>query len=386
MSPGTNTGTPIPSPSVISSETVYDFYEEATARRNSAVSLSRYAKLIGYDEAAFWGVFYENQPAKGCDPLWDEYDRMRIYEALQQAQGQLERTLGYFLTPTWVTSEEDRFHISKPNRIPQQIRRILVSTKYPKVIEPGIKAEAYVGTGLTLTVGDTVFTLSGVTLPSTNLDEYKILYPDSMREIEPSKITLTGSVATFEIPRFRLVKSELWNTPEGGIAYDVDSNFITEVDLLRTYTDSSTQAFLLSSNCTSISCGGSCEECSQTACIYVKDSGIGALEVFPATYVSGSWTRSSGCSRYFETVGLNYKCGLTSLSPAAEKAIVRLAHVNLGEPPCSCDKITGLWKKDNEIPNFLTKERINCPYGLSNGAWEAYKWALSLSSYRMTIF
>jgi hypothetical protein len=34
---------------------------------------------------------------------------------------------------------------------------------------------------------------------------------------------------------------------------------------------------------------------------------------------------------------------------------------------------------------MLTRERINCPFGTANGAWNAYLWAKKYASHRASI-
>src|SRR5690606_8829154 len=101
---GSGQGTPIPVPTYTTD--IYDQFEELVATPNCAVSLARYAKLIGYDEPAFWGVIYENQPNYGgCGPLWTEFERMEIANALAEAQQEIEQIIGYPICPTYITGE-----------------------------------------------------------------------------------------------------------------------------------------------------------------------------------------------------------------------------------------------------------------------------------------
>ena len=93
---GSGTGTPV-STSGIPPVNIPDAWP------NCAVSLARYAEIIGYDECAFWGVRYDGQEAFNCSTFWSEWQRQEVADALSQAQHMLEDVLGYPLCPTWIT-------------------------------------------------------------------------------------------------------------------------------------------------------------------------------------------------------------------------------------------------------------------------------------------
>ena len=74
-----------------------------------------------------------------------------------------------------------------------------------------------------------------------------------------------------------------------------------------------------------------------------------------------------------ERARLYYLSGLTALSQQMKSALVRLAHTKMPEELCGCDTYTRLWARDRHVPDVLTRERINCPFGMMDGAWEAFK-------------
>jgi hypothetical protein len=76
---------------------------------------------------------------------------------------------------------------------------------------------------------------------------------------------------------------------------------------------------------------------------------------------------------------------LTPLTRQVEDAIVRLAHSKMPDEPCGCDMLQRHWKRDRNIPQVLTRERINCPFGLSDGAWFAYRQAATLKIWKASI-
>jgi hypothetical protein len=109
----------------------------------------------------------------------------------------------------------------------------------------------------------------------------------------------------------------------------------------------------------------------------VRDSQLGSLAVLPATYSGGTWTAydTSGtcCIGRPDYVTVNYRAGV-ALTRMAETAIVRLAHAKMPEEPCSCEVASLMWKGDRATPDNYTRERINCRFGLSNGAWAAWQF------------
>ena len=384
MATGSGQGTPI-TQSVFTTE-IYDVFEELTATPNCAVSLSRYAKLIGYDEAAFWGVTYENQPGYSCGPLWTEFERSEVANALAEAQQEIEQVIGYPLCPTYITGT----YVDDPRWVDQQdLKSSWLVTRYPRLIEAGVAVTEIVASASAIdyATDTTVGIIGPLATDATSTDQIKVYYPDSDRVIIPSQITISGGNVTIRVPRYRMVKQEFLSTPDGGLEYDILGYFLTTVDVKRIYTDPSTQAILVRPHCLNNNCSGGCTECTHTACIYIRDPYIGKIDVTPSLWNADTeeWGNRVTCSGSYSIVRLNYLAGLRSVSLNLEKAIIRLAHVKLGRPPCSCDKTRLVWERDYKIPDLLSRERLNCPFGASEGAWWAYRQATSLKAVRASI-
>lgn len=369
------------------SDLVYDQMEELESTPNCAVSLPRYAKLIGYEEAAFWGVNYENQLLRGCDPYWTEYQRMSIGNALAEAQQEIEQVVGYPLCPTYISGT----YTDNPRWVDQQDLRQKIITRYPRILAAGVPVVEIVGSASSIDYATLVSKGVGKIGPlvtiAQSVDEIKIFYPESNREIIPSKITISSGFVTIEIPKYRMVKQEFLNTTQA-VDYDVPGNFLTTVDVRRTYTDPSTQGIMVRPNCTNNECTGGCNECTHTACIYLRDPYLGIVNVAPAVWDTDAyqWKAQTICGTGYCIVRLNYLAGVRELDLQAEMAIVRLAHAKMGRPPCACDKTGEMWRRDYDVTGAVTRERVNCPFGLSNGAWTAYKWAKALAAQRASIF
>lgn len=380
---GGGIGTPIAEPTTLFS--VYDQMEELVVTPNCAVPLSRYAKLIGYEEAAFWGVVWENQYLRGCDPLWSEYQRMTVQNALAEAQQEIEQAVGFPLCPTYISgtyNDNPRWHDQQPYTWN-------IIARYPRIIAAGVPVVSILESESLIDYDeiDGLGVIGPIATTSTDAREIKIFYPDSSREITPSKVTISGGNVTIQIPKYRMVKQEFLNVVEGGVDYQVIGNFLSSVDVKRIYTDPSTQATLVRPNCRNNNCAGGCYECTRDACIYLTDAMLGIMRVTPADWDAdlGEWNTRRVCAGNYSLVRLNYLAGVRTLDLQAEMTIVRLAHSKMGKPPCSCDKTAGMWQHDYDITGAVTRERVNCPFGLSNGAWHAWKWAQSFSNKRMSI-
>ncbi|MCB0189301.1 MAG: hypothetical protein KDE31_33755, partial [Caldilineaceae bacterium] len=156
-------------------------------------------------------------------------------------------------------------------------------------------------------------------------------------------------------------------------------NFVESVDVKRVYNDPSTHAQLMAPHTCSVVCATEgCTEESDSACIVVKDGVIGHVQLLRANYVAGAWTRANtSCCRSYERVRLNYMAGPKFLSADEQNVIVRLAHSLMPDKPCGCDVTNVLWARDRFTPEILTRERLNAPFGPSDGAYFAYTWAVN---------
>lgn len=364
---GSGTGTPIqvsnPTPTAAPS-----------ASCPSAVTLAEYAELIGYDECAFWGISYAGQQdVYACHNFWTEFQRQAVMRALCQAQAKLEDHIRYPLHDrTWITGDaldDDRFVDVQPI----VGRGNPVITRWARVVEAGVKATTMLQAGATVShATDPATVVVAGTIGSA--DEVEVYYPDSDRRITPSSITYASGVITIYIPRCRLLKPEMIAqiTNDVGIPKSDVSNFLSSVDVKRVYNDSTTQGVLVGR--TDCSLSGGCEQHTQSACIQVTNGRVGIVNVKPANYADGAWTSTYPCG-CFHTIKLNYRAGVRTLHPMVKDVIVRLAHSLMPQEPCGCEYTQALWKRDRYVPEIMTRERLNCPFGTSDGAYFAYNWA-----------
>lgn len=348
------------------------FVNVAEPLLRSCVSLARYAKLTGYSECALMGVNAPTEAHGDCEnPIWGEFQRDTLMHYLAEATADIEHILGYPICPTYIADEEHTY-------------RFPVHTRWAKLIAAGVRASSDVLADAPVDYSVEPAALGPIETSVTNADEIKIFYPDSEREIEPVKVQIASGQLRVWIPRCRLVAPEAFDSPEGGLEYADDSNFLATVDVKRVYTDSSTNASLVYSHRDSASpcanCGClTCSEHTQSACLTIRNAHTGALDALRANYSGDTWRAS--CTRCYgarpDKVRVNYLAGLQERDLKLESAVVRLAHTKMPYSPCGCDPLKSAWERDNRIPEVLTRERENCEFGMSDGAWYAYQAAMA---------
>jgi len=354
--------------------------ESALVAEDSAVTLPRYAQIVQSPECAFFGVRRTGDTEYECRDIWQKHDRDLIQRYLAEAQEEIENEIGYFLSPRWVIGAQTD---GIPERqIDAQPYAFPVLARWGHVIEAGVRATAAIASGVGVDHTSDPAVVGPVATTVADTAEIRIYHPGTEVEIHPSAITIGGGFVTITIPRCRMVLASLADNPAGGLDYDTVTNFEATVDVVREYCDASTNAVLVwPHQCSSLAtCSCTCGDYTQTGCIYIKDPVIGELDVLPATYSGGAWsaTTQTCCTSNPVMVRLNYRAGVHTLTQQQEDAIVRLAHAKMPNEPCGCEVAQRLWARDRETPKALTKERANCPFGMSDGAWVAWRFAQTL--------
>ena len=378
---GSGSGTPIP-PITTTPTSMLDTLSI------QALSLAEYAAIIGYDECAFFGVSYDGQTEYDCRTFWTEYQRMDVYRALMEAQQMMEDVLGYPLCPTWIVGQRDEF--VEHRYLDEQAlgKANPITTRWGFVIAPGVRAESTIQANATVSYDTEPAVVGPFTTTINSTAEVKLYYPGSDREITPFRMTYSSGSLTIYIPRCRLVDTP--NMVDSGYDYTDTDNFLAAVDVKRIYNDPSTAATLVAPHqCSGAGCTCStdgCSEYTQTACIYTRDKRLGIVDIVPATYSAGSWTRVTNCSHNYEIVRLNYQASLRTLDTKLKMALVRLAHTLMPAEPCGCKIVQARWEQDRKIPAVVTREQLNSGFGAMDGAWFAYKVCQSARLKRMSVF
>lgn len=343
-----------------------------------AVSLARYIEILGIDECGFWGVYYDGQPAN-CRTIWIKHERDMIQRQLLEAQEEIQEVTRYPLTACWIQGDR------QPYKFP------LIS-RWAKVIQGGVPAMAYIDDDAVVDHSTDPAIVGPIATSITDADEVRVYFPASltneMVEITPSRVVLTGGLLTLYIPRCRMVHPDEWNNTRQGLDYTDLTNFCSVVDVMRVYNDPSTHATMIwphvcqSSGVNGCTCP-SCSQYTQDACILVHEGRIGKLGILPGAYSGGAWTRvSSDCCGTPDYVELNYQAGMVPITKQAEDSVIRLAHSKMPNEPCACEMVRYYWERDRNVPEVFTRERLNCPFGMADGAWIAWRFASTLRTVR----
>lgn len=301
------------------------------------VTLEEYAQLIDYSEAAIYGVFDPSSHVDdACRDIWTLRQRNYLLRYLEEAQEEIENATNRLFQPTWITGEiRDTGNIRLTDKKDCDYS---FYTKWNNVIEMGRKTVHNIA--LEETVDHTFDPASIGPIPvNTNIVKdinfIKIYYPNTELEIHPSLVTITRNefdedVLYIEIPRPRTVKYELRNNPVAGLRIDDVDNFQETVDIKYLYT-----------------------------------TDLDSIQENPD-----------------KTVSLHYLAGEIIPTKQQIEMIVRLAHVKMAEPPCGCESALDIWRRDRHIPDILTSERLNNPFGPNDGAMIVYQWMRGMRKMR----
>lgn len=348
-SSGSGSGTPVPT-GPVGPQSLFPSWPVG------AVTLARYARILGYNEAAFWGVAHPNNTQYACREIWTKSQRDMAAWYLYSAQMDLEETIGYPVQPTWVIED-----------VPPT-KTMVVLLKNRKIIEAGARAETVISANAAVSHATDPATVGPLTVAFTDTAEVKVYYPGSNQEIEPSKVEISGTSLTIWIPRVRLVAETLLDNPATGLDYNDLANFQNSVEVRRVYNNTAYGAELVwqTNNLTGSS------ESTSTASLDIRNKEVGSA------FINPTQCSIAQCYTYLSHARVYYRAGMTALTQKAEDAIIRLAHSKMPTEPCGCDVVRAVWKRDIQRPEFLSRERQSNPFGVSDGAWVAYQYAMSM--------
>ena len=336
----------------------YDYMPEWCT---GALSLAKYAQqYVGY-ECGFWGVSRDTEPTS---VIWTLFQRQELARALCEAQEEIEQVAGFFLEPKWV---ENEVHPCSPTA-----NYVLT---WNHVIEGGVPVVVEIVSGTAVNHAADPAVIGPIATTVTDPAEIKIYYPNTKQEITPLTVSIVGGNVTITVPRCRLVDMDNVNNPEEGLDYTDLAVFQTTVDVYRIYTDTADPGEFLQRTV------GNCSPDTLALCMEVKDPEIGHVLAYQTGTVSAACRVSK-----VDQARINYASGLSYLDRIADLAVVRLAHSKMPGEPCGYDRIKEMWRCDNSIPVVLSVERLECSFGVSNGAWMAWKFAGSISEDRLSVF
>lgn len=409
------------------------------------LSLSMFAKILGINPAHFWGTTTNNLSPKvmpiksSCDSAWYQYswqdsDKVSRYDIaleIQNVEQEIANFLGYYPAPTWIVDETHQY----PRPFAREyfgngsdVRGLAkgLKTDYGRIIDIGTRKVTLVGTASvasgTLVYSDSdadnLYETATIVLPTTltnecEIDAYHTGYGGILewKIREARRKSISGGSVRIVLDSWLLVKPELYEklpTDLGADATDISttSNFVTSVDVYREYTDSTTASSTFYWEAVDVGCavcgGSGCEVCgqvSQDGCARIRDSKLGILSPFPATYDStNGWVAADlSADREPDRVVFRYYAGERSneyltgrscfpMNNRLAKSIAYMATSRLERPFCECENVrelsdylrVDLTRNTRESSYFATRDVLSSPFGTRVGEVKAWQYLSKL--------
>jgi len=370
---------------------------------------------MGIDPRHFNGIVTNLWPASAsCAAIWYQYawqnvdavSREDLAEAIQQAEADIAKELGFFVAPSWVEEERERWTFTHPSDhrfdsniglIPRGLRKT-VRTQWAKLFSGGIRATNEIAVPTTvppltwtwgdsdgdleddiLTIGNITFTADGVAV--TDPCEVAVYFAghgaDERYRIRP--ITVDIAAGTIVISRWLLVLPALWERQQAEIDGLVDANFVDEVDIYRLWNDPSQQVQFEWEPLADESCddGVVCGYTAQDGCLGVRDHRRGLIVPYPALYSDTTWTGTEfTLNREPDRVQLWYRCGEVledcEMIRFWQRAIAYYATALLHREVCGCEaleRFIAYWREPPSLEYELYQDRaLSNPFGPQRGA------------------
>lgn len=338
------------------------------------LTLDRYREIMNLPICMFNGVENPDESLHGCDYIWAQWYRDELARNLRQAEDMLSTQLGFTLGREYQVDGQEPW--TDPHRL-----------EWGYIVGGGIQGLTEIAladlVAQDFTTDPATITVAQSHFPGGTSEIY-LIETYSGLEIVPDRIDTSGANYIIYIDQCKLIEWDNLRNQVTPITYDATFPGATwlkfaDLTLYREYLDDSTQATITYGPWCDCACAGTaCAGTSYTACVYVIDAEISKVRVQMANYSGGAWACAlpSLCSGCYEgdQVTVRYLAGTTSI-PGYEQAIIRLAHSTMLWEPCGCAAFDYAWHRDRQVPPVLTTERINCPFGMTDGAWYAWQWA-----------
>lgn len=393
------------------------------SQQRTLLSRDYYAKLIGLNpvhfSSAIGGTFWPDQ-AK-CEDIWWEYSwqtpeefvsRSELDIAIYNAEKDMERILGYSVSPRFVNEEVlsyprpyQRGYYSLGNSDVRGGPK-LIKTRLGKLISPGRRAVTILSSGITVVYsdedGDTwkeTATLS-FTDSTTDLREIKVYFTgksaDPAWEIRSIRsITRSGSTVIIKLDSWLFINPTLLEkhpqSNERPEPIDISgvTNFVTTCDVYREYVDTTTVSaqLLWGPN------PGFTDDENQNGYLSISDPNLGYVSAFASTYTDDEWITDC-VGRDPDRVKIWYYAGALSdeflagfttnpLSDYFATTIAWLATARLTKKICSCGQaqnfaaelqkdMTQISKGSTFVLNLATDLFTN-PFGTRVGEYRAWQ-------------
>jgi hypothetical protein len=421
-------------------------YGMARAKTQTLMPLDRWAELIGFNPLHFNQVVLSDRNVDNgfsCGQTiaqygWQAHGRVgreEIAQAIDRAEKDIARELGYDVAPRWHEAESIQLpHAERWRLHPYAHIGLRARLLHGYVLSGGREAlvELPAGAGVTVSYsslfgGSGAYEETATIVVSTTITDpqeialfYPGLGPDTAWEIRPITVVIDTDAqeATITCRREQLVKPEFledisaWDEVDG--IEDADTGFLTTVDVWRRYNDPATQvrfiatpsglafnAFgLLTCGCT----GSGCPTCGyivQSGCMTVRNRREGGVQLSPADWDAdlGDYTASDTlmvpapdkCLVWYRAgyYDANTESPFKNMTRELEQAVVALSLSYLSRPVCGCDGIKDLheyYATDfAEISgdaggslSYVTGY-VDNPFGTKRGCIEAWKKIRSMA-------
>lgn len=395
------------------------------ASYRTLLSLDHYARLISLNpvhfNSAMGGTFWPDR-AK-CEDIWWQYawqtpedfvSREELALAIYNAERDMERVLGYAVSPRFVNEEI----LSYPRPYQREYYALggtnvrgshkLIKTRLGKLISSGRRALTALSAGATVTYSDEdgdgwsetgTITFTNATV---SLNEVKVYFAsksaDPAWEIRPVRsITRSGSTVTIKVDSWLFINPVLHerhpqsNERPEPINISTTANFVTTVDVYREYVDTTVVSAQLLWDPNS----GFTDDASQDGYLSISDPNAGYVATYAATYTDGAWaTDCWDVGRDPDRVKIWYYAGALSdeylagfstnpLSDYFATLIMWLATARLTKKICSCSQsqamaaelqrdMTQISRGSTFVLNLATDLFTN-PFGTRVGEYRAWQ-------------
>lgn len=352
----------------------------ARASTPTLIPLDKIAEHLGIDHWHFNGMSSPLFPLKpSCDDDFYQFNwqnvgkisREGLAQALAQAEAAVERHLAYAPAPRWY---EETVTLSPYYRT--EARSLLNSRTMSKsvyaehgyVFEVGRRVNTYIDTPATVLTdpdGDGITELVTITFATTVTDEeeLRVYYPGKdgadIWEIRPlTSVTIAGGNATITFPKWLIGLQALLEAnpspddPHVIIDATDDTNFLTEVDVYRVYTDVSQQATFQYEP--GLNCATTFEYSTDSGALLIRDERLGIL-----AYQRADWDAVNAqfnvvsFDNYPDRLTMYYRAGkkdnnlpmpTRDMNKEYERLIVYYALSLLDTRICGCDNTVNIWK------------------------------------------
>lgn len=287
--------------------------------------IEHYINHLNINPYTFFGVNHADS-AYRANKIWTREERRSLQVALNTAQIEIEKMLGYELKPT--------IHSLEPHPYTLQIFK----TKFPFIIHLGKAVETDLPNE-TLSYAAEPATIS---LETDDPDSIHIYHPLTNTEIIPTERSYSDPILTLSIPRYLLLEDN--NNPIEGWTYSDLDNYITEVQVKQITFD---DTYALQSN----------------KKLLLIDAEKGLLQIDP--------TDCPTTSKMY----VNYQSGKQALDEHSRDILVGYTHTKMPIPPVEDQAIKLAWLWDRDIPQNMSTPQRECPLGQFTAAYKTFRYA-----------